>query len=118
MSFPLAYEYVFNYMSVALNPYGNSSKGDDRDTALPQNKGTNYFCDSFEFTSEYRDCGKVSVTSLTESLDGPRHGCRVTGSTVGCADDVYRDPQAWRLSKVAIDHQIRRLRHQLIVMKV
>ncbi|XP_063850831.1 extracellular sulfatase Sulf-1-like isoform X2 [Scylla paramamosain] len=56
-------------------------------------------------------------TSLPESHESLRHGCRVTGSTVGCTDDVYRDPQAWRLSKVAIDQQIRRLRHQLIVMK-
>ncbi|MPC37926.1 Extracellular sulfatase SULF-1 [Portunus trituberculatus] len=57
-------------------------------------------------------------TSLPENQESLRHGCRVTGSTVGCTDDVYRDPQAWRLSKVAIDQQIRRLRHQLIVMKV
>ncbi|XP_045124290.1 extracellular sulfatase Sulf-1-like isoform X2 [Portunus trituberculatus] len=56
-------------------------------------------------------------TSLPENQESLRHGCRVTGSTVGCTDDVYRDPQAWRLSKVAIDQQIRRLRHQLIVMK-
>lgn len=56
-------------------------------------------------------------TSPPESHEGPRHGCHVTGSTVGCTDDVYRDPHAWRLSKVAIDQQIRRLRHQLIVMK-
>nr|XP_045608741.1 uncharacterized protein LOC123764728 isoform X1 [Procambarus clarkii]XP_045608742.1 uncharacterized protein LOC123764728 isoform X2 [Procambarus clarkii] len=46
-----------------------------------------------------------------------RHGCRVTGTSVDCTDDVYHDPHAWRLSKVAIDQQIRRLHHQLIVMK-
>nr|XP_053644640.1 uncharacterized protein LOC128697155 [Cherax quadricarinatus] len=46
-----------------------------------------------------------------------RHGCRVTGTSVDCTDNVYHDPHAWRLSKVAIDQQIRRLRHQLFVMK-
>lgn len=47
-----------------------------------------------------------------------RHGCRVTGASVDCTDDVYHDPHAWKLSKFVIDQQIRRLRHQLIVMKV
>lgn len=63
-----------------------------------------------------------NVSLLATSLTGKtpvdtRHGCRVTGTSVDCTDDVYHDPHAWKLSKFVIDQQIRRLRHQLIVMK-
>lgn len=47
-----------------------------------------------------------------------RHGCRATGTSVDCTDEVYRDPHAWKMSKEAIDDKIRRLRHQLFMMKV
>ncbi|ROT83579.1 Extracellular sulfatase SULF-1-like protein [Penaeus vannamei] len=46
-----------------------------------------------------------------------RHGCRATGTSVDCTDEVYRDPHAWKMSKEAIDDKIRRLRHQLFMMK-
>ncbi|KAG7173297.1 Extracellular sulfatase SULF-1-like 2, partial [Homarus americanus] len=64
--------------------------------------------------------GNMSVLATSPTNATPadvRHGCRVTGTSVGCTDDVYRDPHAWKLSKVAINQQIRRLRHQLTVMK-
>lgn len=47
----------------------------------------------------------------------PEHGCRATETSVDCTDEVYQDPHAWKLSKAAIDDQIRRLRHQLFVLK-
>ncbi|XP_068232834.1 extracellular sulfatase Sulf-1 [Palaemon carinicauda] len=45
------------------------------------------------------------------------HGCRATETSVDCTDEVYLDPHAWKVSKAAIDDQIRRLRHQLFVLK-
>ncbi|KAK7081410.1 hypothetical protein SK128_013484 [Halocaridina rubra] len=45
------------------------------------------------------------------------HGCRATETSVDCTEEVYQDPHAWKVSKTAIDDQIRRLRHQLYVLK-
>ncbi|KAK4299697.1 hypothetical protein Pmani_028044 [Petrolisthes manimaculis] len=76
--------------------------------------------ESLESVSNSAGSGNLSLLVTTptgEKVEGVHAGCRVRGSAVNCTNDVYHNPQAWRISKDAIDQQIRRLRHQLVVMK-
>ncbi|KAF2359090.1 Extracellular sulfatase C-terminal [Trinorchestia longiramus] len=61
----------------------------------------------------------ISVEHTNDTLHEAAGGCvTVGGSEVDCPTEVYLDKHVWRNSKHAIDEEIRRLGHQMRMLKV
>ena len=80
-----------------------------------------------DITDEIKDL-QQSINATAAGQDGeggapPRRPvdleCRVTDSMrVNCSSTVYGDRNQWRSSRVVVNEQIRRLRAQLLELKV
>ena len=77
-----------------------------------------------DITDEIEDLQQsINVTGEGATGNPPRRPvdleCRMTDSMqVNCSSTVYGDRNQWRSSRVAVNEQIRRLRAQLLELKV